>query len=294
MRRTRAILIVGGSGFIGSRLALKLRETYKVYATYRQNPIQIPGVTMLPLSTENRNWVRRVLFITKPDVVVYLAGGYDVAWAEKNARLSERAHTSGAATVVNAASTQPKFIYVSSSYLFEGSRGNYHETDTILPANQIGKSHLGGENIVRGKSVNYIILRSSPVFGRSSGINLSFLDHLRMKLNAGQKVELPTHELHSWAPVEGLLDAITKLAESGVRNKIFHYGGLSKVNHYEFGRAFAQRFGYDPELVRARQIVKKNKFMMDEIFDYSLNSTQLSELLKIKPLLLEKSFDLIQ
>ena len=34
--------------------------------------------------------------------------------------------------------------------------------------------------------------------------------------------------------------------------------------------------------------------MVDEVFDYSLNSTQLSELLKIKPLLLEQSFDLIQ
>lgn len=294
MRRTRAVLIIGGSGFIGSRLALKLRDTYKVYATYRHHPIQIPGVTMLPLSTENRNWVRRVLFITKPDVIVYLAGGYDVGWAEKNARLSERAHTSGAATVVNAANLQPKFIYVSSSYLFEGSRGNYHESDTILPANQLGKSQLGGENIVRGKSVNYIILRSSPVFGRSSGVNLSFLDHLRMRLNTGQRTELPTHEFHSFAPVEGLLEAIAKLAESGVRNKIFHYGGLTKVNHYEFGRAFAEKFGYDPELIRARQLPKANKFMVDEVFDYSLNSTQLSELLKIKPLLLEQSFDLIQ
>ena len=79
-----------------------------------------------------------------------------------------------------------------------------------------------------------------------------------------------------------------------VRNKIFHYGGLTKVNHYEFGRAFAEKFGYDPELIRARQLPKANKFMVDEVFDYSLNSTQLSELLKIKPLLLEQSFDLIQ
>ena len=45
MAGTKAILIIGGSGFVGTHLALKLREGYKVFATYHTKRFAIPGVT---------------------------------------------------------------------------------------------------------------------------------------------------------------------------------------------------------------------------------------------------------
>lgn len=291
MNRTKAVLIIGGSGFIGTHLATRLRDGYKVFATYDRHQVAIPGVTFLPFDVENRAWVKRVVSITQPDVVIYAAGQNDVGWADANPRDAEHVHTGGAATVSNVADImQPKFIYLSNCYAFDGGRGNYHETDVALPTSVLGKVKLSGENFIRGKSLNYVIIRSSPLYGRGNGRNLSFMDRLRMSLDRGEKIELNANELHSFAPVDGLTTLVAKLVDTGLRNKFVHYGGLTKVTQLEFAKLFAKRFGYDPNLVTAA----RPKHGSGELLDYSLNSTQMAEVLKIQPLLLEQGFDLLE
>ena len=38
-----------------------------------------------------------------------------------------------------------KLIYISTNFVYEGKRGNYSETDNLLPVNEYGWSKLGGE-----------------------------------------------------------------------------------------------------------------------------------------------------
>ncbi len=297
MASSRAVLIIGGSGFIGTHLALRLRAGFKVFATYNTKPQVIPGVTFLPVNVANRNWVKRVVYTAKPDVIVFAAGSNSLEWAEANPREAERIHTGGAATVSNVAEIlQPKFIYLSNCYAFDGHRGNYRETDIILPSSQIGKAKVGGENFIRGKSLNYVIIRSSPLYGRGNGLRLSLLDRLRTRLDRGERTEVSTTEYHSFAPVSGLVDLIERLVDGGLKNKIIHFGGLTKTTHYDFARTFASRFDYDPSLivVRRTQYHDKSKEMIEaHTFDFSLNSTHVTETLKLKPLLLEEGFDLL-
>ena len=144
---TRSVLIIGGSGFVGSHLALSMRDQFKVFLTYHSRPIKIPGVTSLPLAADNRNWAKRVAYTAKPDAVIFAAGNNNVLAAERDPRTTEHVHVGGPATVADVADIlQPKFIYISNCYVFDGSRGNYHETDTVLPDMALGKSKLGGEN----------------------------------------------------------------------------------------------------------------------------------------------------
>lgn len=294
---TKSVLIIGGSGFIGTHLALRLRDNYKVFATYFHHQIRIPGVTYLPFNIENRTWVKRLVYTSIPDVVIYAAGSNDVYAAEKNNRAAERLHTVGPATMSSATDVmQPKFILLSNSYLFDGNRGNYHESDTVLPDTQLGKAKLGGENQIRGKSLNYVIVRSPPVLGRGNGYNLSFLDKLRIRLSRRQPVDLSSEEVHNFVPIDGLMEFMERLIETGIRNKIIHYGGLTKVSTYELGRAFAERFGFDAKLVSPSKTLSKKAQITGEasIRDYSLNSSFMVENLKLKPLLLEQGFDLIE
>jgi nucleoside-diphosphate-sugar epimerase len=66
VHRTKAVLIIGGSGFIGTHLALKLRETYKVFLTYNTHPVLIPGTTPIPFNVEGRDWAKRLAYTTQP------------------------------------------------------------------------------------------------------------------------------------------------------------------------------------------------------------------------------------
>ncbi|HAR41482.1 MAG TPA: hypothetical protein DCS07_02435 [Bdellovibrionales bacterium] len=295
MAHTRSVLIIGGSGFIGTHLALKLRAGYKVFATYNRHRIFLPGVTTLPASLFNRDWAKRITYLARPDFVIYAAGTNNVEWCEAHARDAEQLHTSGAATISNLSEIfQPNFIYLSNSYVFDGSKGNYHEGDIVLPSTSLGKAKLGGENFIRSKALSFSIIRSAPVLGRGNGVTPNFLDRLRIRLTRGEKCELANDELHNFAPVEGLVEIIQKVMETNARKKTFHYGGLTKITPYEFGLAFAKRFKLDPGLVIPVRSSYHGSSTGERIRqDYSLNSSAAVESLKFKPLFLEESLDLI-
>jgi dTDP-4-dehydrorhamnose reductase len=291
--KTKSILIIGGSGFIGTHLAMTLREDYKVFATYHTRPVAMRGVTYIPFNVENRTWIKRISQMARPDVVIYSVGANPKGKVtDRNFRNYELLHAAGPATVLGATDlVQPRFIYLSNAYVFDGTRGDYHETDTVLPGTYLGKLKISGENVVKSKSLNYIILRSSPLIGRGNGIHLSFLDRLRMSLDRNKRFEANQNEIHSFGLVQGFCDTVQRLIESGVRNRILHYGGLTKLSTYDLTREFAKRFKYDPNLIVSPGTASSEG--LETNLDYSLNSTQSTETLKIKPLLLEESFDLI-
>jgi len=292
--KSKAVLIIGGSGFVGTHLALRLRDNYKVFATYNHNRVQIRGVTLIPLALHNRDWAKRVVYLARPEVIIYVAGSNSVEWSEANSREVEHIHTGGAATISNVSDIlQPHFIYLSNSYIFDGVRGNYHENDIVLPTTTLGKGKLGGENFIRSKSLTYAIIRSSPLLGRGNGYNPSLLDRLRIALGRGERIDLPNEELHNFGLINGLVELVVRVIESGSRKKTYHYGGLTKMTHYELGVAFAERFGFNSKLI----VPARNRFsssaLETAVQDYSLNFSQAVESLKIEPLFLEQSFDLL-
>lgn len=248
---------------------------------------------MIPLDALERDWVKRIIYRFEPNIVIYSAGREDVEWAEKNPRDADRIHAGGSVMVSTVADIlKPKFILLSNAYVFDGERGNYHENDTVVPATSLGKAKVSAENFIRSRSLNYTIVRSAPLLGRGNPTHPSFLDKLRIRLAQGEKLDVPMWETHSFALIDGFVDLIEQLIEGGPKNSILHYSGLTRVTHYELAVKFAERFGLDPKLIHPQHLQQGSTIINKSIFDYSLNCTQASSLLKIKPLLLEEAFDL--
>lgn len=273
---------------------MKLSKNYKVFATYHSHNYSVPGTTYIPFSIDNKLWIKRILHIIQPDTIIYLLGSNHAGWVERKPRLAEHLHSIGPGNLVNSSeATQPRFIYISNPYVFDGVKGNYKENDILMPNSVMGRIKIEGENVVKSKFLNYVIIRSSPLFGRGNGIGRTFFDHLRMNLSTGQRFDASPNEVHSFGTVEGLAEMIHRIIDLGVRNKVLNYGGITKVSHFEFARRFAARFKLDPSLVVMKKPEAQSIYSKNLVLDYSLNSTPSVELLKIKPLLLEESFDLI-
>ena len=69
---------------------------------------------------------------------------------EKNISKSINLNIIGTANVVNEVSKLGiKMIYLSSSYVYQGTKGNYKETDPVKPWNNYSWSKLGGESAVQ-------------------------------------------------------------------------------------------------------------------------------------------------
>ncbi len=290
-------MIIGGNGFLGSHLANSLKKRARVVVTYHSHHVPIEGVLSLPIDIRDGASLKRIMYGQRPDAVVYLGGPEDARWVDENPKIAEKVFASGPGEILQAAEiNSARFLYVSSTSVFDGTRGNYLESDNISPNTLLGKVKASGENLVRGRSNNSSILRLSPLVGSSHPWRPSFFDRLRTSLAAGKTVEIYDHELHSWLSIRdavaGIRGLLTELTTNNPKNTLYHLGGLTRLSAYEISRMFARKFGF-PEnhiIVKKRAVQKGMLPLADgEKFDFSLNSSEFIRAIGVRPTAIEET-----
>ena len=142
------IVITGGSGRFGFELK-KTKNRYKLLFPNKHK-----------LNILNLNTIKKYLKLHKPNYLIHLAGlSRPMKIHEKYIDKSIDLNIIGTANITKACSAFGiKLIYFSTSYVYPGTKGNYKETDTLLPKNNYSWSKLGGESSVQMYN-NSLILR---------------------------------------------------------------------------------------------------------------------------------------
>ena len=131
------LVVTGGSGRFG-KILKNMGYKYK-----------FPNKTELNILS--RKSIEKYLKRTKPKAVLHLAGlSRPLSIHEKNISKSIELNIIGTSNVVMACKKlNIKMIYFSTSYVYPGKKGNYKESDPILPVNNYAWSKLGGEAAVQ-------------------------------------------------------------------------------------------------------------------------------------------------
>jgi len=142
------IVITGGSGRFGKVLKKK----------YNLKNFFYPNKKKLDILSEKS--IQKYLKKIKPKILIHLAGlSRPMNVHEKNICKSIDLNIIGTANVVKICKKNNiKLIYFSTNYVYEGKKGNYKETDPVLPINNYAWSKLGGESSVHMYK-NSLILR---------------------------------------------------------------------------------------------------------------------------------------
>jgi len=142
------IVVTGGSGRFGSKLK-KVKNKYKLLFPNKHK-----------LNILKLNSIEKYLKVNKPKYLLHLAGlSRPMKIHEKFIDKSIDLNIIGTANITKVCSELGiKLIYFSTSYVYPGVRGNYRETDPILPKNNYSWSKLGGESSVQMYN-NSLILR---------------------------------------------------------------------------------------------------------------------------------------
>ncbi len=282
----RSVLIIGGSGFVETHLAIRLRDECKVFTTCFRHPRRIAGVSMIPVSLSQPDSIKAAVLTAQADVVVYAAGARPGAEPQE----IELMHSEGPLAVLGASGMLgSKFVLLSTSRVFDGSRCGYGETDPPIPTDGIGKANLTAENGARNRALHFAIVRSSPVYGLGPADNPSVSDRIIRELALGRSVELDDHEVHRFGPIETLVEGLARACmDEGVKG-ILHHSGGEACTMLELGRRIAARFKLPENLLRPMAESKP-----DRTRDYTLDGARMSKLLKMEPLLLEQGLDLLE
>ena len=148
MLKKNIIVVTGGSGRFAESLK-KIKSKYKfIY----------PDKKLLDITDVNS--IKKFLKKTKPGTLLHLAGlSRPMVEHDKNISKSINLNIIGTSNLVNICSQlKIKIIYFSTSYVYQGIKGNYKELDSVLPWNNYAWSKLGGECAVQMYK-NSLILR---------------------------------------------------------------------------------------------------------------------------------------
>ena len=166
------IIVTGGNG----RFSKSLKKIKSKYHFIYPNKKQLDITSVKSIS----NFLKK----TRANSVLHLAGlSRPMSIHEKKIDKSINLNIIGTANVVNVCSKlKIKLIYFSSSYVYPGVKGNYKETDAVLPWNNYAWSKLGGECAVQMYK-NSLILRvcmtEKPFVHKKafSNVKLNFIFH---------------------------------------------------------------------------------------------------------------------
>lgn len=144
----KKILISGGNGEFAKQI-LKYNKLFKIFAPTKKEM----DITKLESIIQ---------FIKKKKITYFIhAAALTKPMSQHDNKIEEsiKINIIGTSNVVIACNLfQIKIIYISTNFVYPGIKGNYKETDYLMPVNSYGWSKLGGECAVKLYK-NSLILR---------------------------------------------------------------------------------------------------------------------------------------
>ena len=168
----KKIVVTGGTGRFGNCLK-SIKTNHTIFFPTKK--------TFDILNTVN---LKKYLKTTKADTVIHLAGlSRPMSIHEKDIKKSIELNIIGTANITKICSElKIKLIYFSTNYVYPGIKGNYSETDSLLPVNNYAWSKLGGEcsvQLYKDSLIVRVCMTERPFLHKKAFINVksSFMYH---------------------------------------------------------------------------------------------------------------------
>jgi dTDP-4-dehydrorhamnose reductase len=237
------ILVTGASGFIG-RTCLRVLGGHDLLGTYRSRPK--PGLVALDLLDREQLRARFAAF--RPDAVIHCAARPSVDWCELHQEDGHRLNVEATlGLLAECERAGARVAFLSTDYVFDGAAGPYDEAAAPRPINAYGRFKLEAERAILAGAEAHLVARTTNVYGFDPG-SKNFLMAILPDLARGQIVRVASDQYGTPTLVEDLCIVIGELLVGRARG-LFHVVGPELMNRVDWGRAAAQAFGFNPDLV---------------------------------------------
>ena len=265
-----AILILGGSGFLGLQTAQTLFYFYDVNSSYKESiaPIFYPEYNWTRLNFLESNLFEKNLLniISRFDIkYVINFGAISSPMQTKESPIESYQVNVQSNKIITKICNEKKIfpIFISSDHVFNGLEGPYAEESLTNPlVNSIyGKQKAEAERIYQNEE-NYAILRLSTTLGINHhfqkknfyGKILSALKNGKEINSASNKLRTPTHYFNIPFMINKIIE---KHSQGLISNGIFHIPG-EFISEYHLAIKIAESHDLDTSLIRETIIDQDN------------------------------------
>lgn len=284
---TKKILVTGSSGLLGYNIVKRAKRhfrTYEVIPTHRTKPFFSSSVKM---NITNENDVLQVFTKFSPNVVVHTAAETNVDKCEMDKEYALKVNTVGTKILAEACRKRgAKIVYVSTDYVFNGEKGLYKEEDKPHPINHYGLTKLKGENYVMKLCKDYVIVRTSVLYGWHRW-KPNFVTWVITSLKTGRTITVVDDHFNSPTLADNLGEAIFEVIEKDLIG-LYHVSGRERISRFEFALKIADNFNLDSSLVKPIKMDQLKVWVAKRPRDSSLCMNKIQKELKVKLLNVEE------
>lgn len=220
------IVVIGAKGQLGSELCKQLGdESVGLYHGMGTDSIEITNI----------DHVFEVLQSLRPKIVINTAAFNQVDKADRFVSTAFRQNAIGPKNLAEVCNKlNATLIHLSTDYVFGQAKTRkkpYFPDDCPGPVNTYGITKLAGENFVRAKCPNHIIIRTCGLYSHTGK---NFVRNMLDLGKRSKKVNIPKDQICTPTNVEDLAEQMVLLIERGVTPGTYHITNSGEVSWWGF------------------------------------------------------------
>jgi dTDP-4-dehydrorhamnose reductase len=230
------ILILGGSGLLGSNWVYLASQNHSVATVVGKRSIDLPGVNVyrglegIPIAVESE----------RPDIVINTIGFTNVNSCELNPLEALKLNAELPAELARLQLLHGfKLVHISTDHIFPAKERLWSEVDQPQPVNVYGRTKYLGE--IAARSAESTLIVRTNFFGWGHRYRQSFSDWILTELRSHREIVGFTNVFYSPVLVDQLVIAVNELLENESQG-VYNVSSSNVISKFDFIERVAQRF----------------------------------------------------
>ena len=255
-----------GVGFLGGKLVEFFSKRFKVVCA----DINPRSDLVNKIDATNKQEIENLLTVEKPDIVIDTIALSSYFVCENNHKLCRKLNFESAKYIAEACKKiDAKMIFISSSYIFDGEKGNYLETDIPNSLNKYALSKIDAEKKVLELD-GAIVIRSEPMYGFDKGKKQIIFGTNTFEVDV--KIGFP-NILRKPIFIDDVPPIIFSLVEKN-QSGIFNIAGPTKLKWLDFLIDLSKLVNAQNKI----KIVDNSAWILKPPYDSSLNTSKITSI----------------
>jgi dTDP-4-dehydrorhamnose reductase len=251
------ILATGLSGLVGTRVYELLRDKYEIFDMSLSTGIDITDYESLEKEISN----------TESKIILHMAAKTDVDSCEDDKIYGE----DGSAWSVNVVGTQniiklakkykKKVIYISTDFVFDGTKEYYTENDKPNPVNWYGYTKYEGEKIVLNTDIPFLILRIAYPYKAKCIDRMDFVSRIINKMKQNQPIYGVSDHIFTPTFIDDIALGLEHMISKNFEG-IYHMVGSQSISVLDAVMLISEIFGIKTKIIP----IKREEFFKEKAY----------------------------
>ncbi|MDH4222363.1 MAG: SDR family oxidoreductase [candidate division Zixibacteria bacterium] len=247
------VLITGSNGLLGQKLVKAFSSNHQTTGIDLQTEslITSSNFTYLNIGILEQEKLEELFPSFSPEVVINAGAYTDVDKCEQNEKEAWSVNVNGVKILVKLCrETEAKLIHLSTDYIFNGKKGPYSEEAIPHPINYYGITKLVSENVISNDVIDFLIVRTNVLYGKSLGRAHNFVSTVINKLSNREEYIAAEDLYNNPTLADNLAETIKEAVEKNILGILNIAGGDKTLSRYDFVVKIAEKFNLDQGLIK--------------------------------------------